>query len=378
MRNDTNLRSAQRRAVRRRILLAHVALVFVTAGAGALLAVVLPHTGLAGAGVVVLAAAVLAGLLIGVPAEVLLQRRILGPIRALHEAAEEIEGGDYDTRAETPAGANPNLARLAAVFNRVLDALATDRARLREVAARAMHAQEAERVRIARELQEETAQTLASMLLRLRLARQTAAPADRDALLDELRRDLMETTDAVRRYARALHPPALRDLGVGAAVEAYARTLAESSAPSVVVQGTIVRGALGADAEVALYRIVQEAVANAVRHADAARVVVRLGVEGNEVVASVEDDGRGFDVKDTEAERACLGLLGMRERALYIGGTLELDSAPGRGTRVHVRAPAATRLVQSAPAGARQEGAEAAVAAWRDARHGAEPLPLRG
>jgi signal transduction histidine kinase len=97
---------------------------------------------------------------------------------------------------------------------------------------------------------------------------------------------------------------------------------------------------LTAEAELALYRIIQEALSNVARHSAAQRASIQLRVAGREVVTVIEDDGRGFTVPTGEAGGA-LGLFGMQERAGYVGGAVDIDSAPGAGTRIRVRIPVA-------------------------------------
>lgn len=175
-----------------------------------------------------------------------------------------------------------------------------------------------------------------------RLLRETAARAFR--ALDEVRATLGEATDTMRRFARGLYPPALDDVGLAAAVRAYADTLSERGGPRITLAAADVHGLLSRERELALYRVLQEALANAVRHAGARSVEVRIARRGGEVVASVEDDGAGFDVEAREAEHPCLGLLAMRERALYAGGGATVESAPGRGTRIRAALPVETSV----------------------------------
>ena len=286
-------------------------------------------------------------------------RVALSPLDALERAAEEVAGGRMDARARLPRVADPKLARVIDVFNRLLDGLAADRQRLRAVAARAFRAQEAERVRVAHELEGETAQTLSALLLKLRVARRSRDGAPRERLLDELRDDLVGLTDKMRDFALMLHSPTLDEVGLQAAVEAYARVLGAHTGLAIEVRGDgLSDGLLGPEGELAVYRVVQEALSNVVRHAGAAHVRVRLERGPGWVEATVRDDGRGFEVAEAEADEACLGFFGMRERALYVGGAVEVDSAPGAGTRVTVRVP-----VAEAPRPARRRTTPAPVEA---------------
>jgi two-component system, NarL family, sensor histidine kinase UhpB len=278
-----------------------------------------------------------------------LARSLLAPLREIERTLSAAEQGDLRARAALPTDADAGLARAAGALNRLLAGIVSDRQRLRDVAARAFRAQEAERLRIARELQEETAQSLTTVLFLLRAARQTQDDAGRDDLLDELRDSLTRTTDSIRGYARTLHPPSLKELGLVPALESYARALSGSSGLQIRILGDDIQGLLSVEGELALYRIVQEALGNVVRHASAASVMVRVRNAGDHVRTWVEDDGKGFPLEETEARLPCLGLFGMRERALSVGGTVEIDSIPGDGTQVRISIPAA-RNPAAAPA----------------------------
>lgn len=269
-------------------------------------------------------------------------RLALSPLDELEHAAEQVAGGRMDARARTSRIADPRLERVTRVFNRLLDGLAADQQRLREVAARAFRAQESERVRMAHELEGETAQTLSALLLRLRIARRSTDTAARERLLDQLRDEIVELTDRMRDFAGILHSPTLAEVGLRAALEGYARRLSAHTPVEVTVRGEAVDGLLAPDGELALYRVVQEALSNVMRHAAAQTAVVTLGREAGAVFARVDDDGRGFAVAETESNEPCLGFFGMRERALYVGGAVQVESTPGSGTRVTVRVPLAT------------------------------------
>jgi signal transduction histidine kinase len=343
-----------------KILLANAALVLVVASVSAALAVSLLHVDSRESvfGIFVLIAA--ASALVSVPLHAVILHFALAPLEELVRTAERVERGEMGARAAASPLADPKLSRLTLVFNRLLDSVAADRRRLQEVAARAFQAQETERVRLATELQGEIAQTLSALLLRMRVVRQTGDADRRAGLLDEMRDDTAELAERIRRFARTLHAPALADLGLAAAVEGYARTLSGDTGLPIDVEADDVRGALSAEGELALFRIVQEALSNVVRHADAdsARIRIRRGAEWVEV--EVADDGRGFSVAETQAQRPAPGLFGMRERALYAGGVVELESSPGRGTRLRARIPV-TRADGSS-AGPLQSDAARAVA----------------
>jgi two-component system, NarL family, sensor histidine kinase UhpB len=239
--------------------------------------------------------------------------------------------------------------RLTSTFNDMLDALEAYRQRLSGIAARALKAEEHERMRIARELHDDTAQSLAALLIRLRLLRVIEEPAARDAALEEFRRALGEALERIRRFARGLRPPALDDLGLVPALESHARSLAESVGIPIRVTAGSPLPLLLPEVELALYRIVQEAISNAVRHAAPDEISVRIGGGEGEVAVTVTDDGAGFDVEQvTEGEERGLGLFGMKERAAYFGGAVTIRSLPGAGTEVRAVIPARTRLLELA------------------------------
>jgi two-component system sensor histidine kinase UhpB len=267
-------------------------------------------------------------------------RVALQPLDELERTAARVQKGEMDRRAPDSAVADRELDRLRLTFNAMLDAGAAYRARLREVAARALGAAEEERKRIARELHDETAQMLAALLIRIRLVQRAQDPEALGRLLEEMRNDVGQALEGIRRFARGLRPPALDELGLVPAIESHARSLEEISGLRITVACDEVLGGLPPEAELATYRIVQEALSNVVRHAHATRADVRMGCDGDRLVVTVEDDGRGFDPANAiSSEGGGLGLFGMKERAGYIGGGVEVTSARGHGTRVRAEIP---------------------------------------
>lgn len=280
---------------------------------------------------------VAAGLVLSVASNAAILWLALMPLRRLEEAARRVREGDLEARVEPSPLADRELARLADTFNMMLDSADTYRQRLREVAARALNAQEEERKRIARELHDGIAQSLAALRVRLRVAR-TAETDARSKALERIGADIGEATEELRRIAQGLRPPALDMLGLVPAIESYARSVTDTSGVEVHTDMTSLSGQLGSDAELALYRIIQEALTNAARHSGARSAHVTLEVQGGWVVAVVSDDGRGFDI-DSEMDSGGLGLFGMQERGAYVGGSVQIESEPGRGTRVRVMIP---------------------------------------
>jgi two-component system, NarL family, sensor histidine kinase DevS len=203
---------------------------------------------------------------------------------------------------------------------------------------RVVAGQELERKRLARELHDETGQALTSILLGLRSIEESTKekPELRQAVL-ALREIVVETLHDVRRLAVELRPKALDDFGLVPALERLAETFAEQTDVDVHLQAALGEDRLSAEIETALYRIVQEALTNVVKHAQASTVSVVLTRKGQSVVAVVEDDGRGFD--PTQAREEGLGLVGMRERIALLDGRVTVESSERGGTTVAVEVP---------------------------------------
>jgi len=205
-----------------------------------------------------------------------------------------------------------------------------------------MSAQEDERRRIARELHDETAQSLASLLVGLDVLAATRTRKAAQAQVQELHRVAARALGEVRLLARGLRPAVLDDLGLVAAVEWYAGEFQRSRGIAVYSRATGVTGRLPAPVETALYRIMQEALANVSRHAEARAASVVIERRPGSVTMAVSDDGRGFDVGKVLAASESAGQLGlhsMRERALLLDGTVEVSSVTGAGTRILVELP---------------------------------------
>ncbi len=327
-----------------KILIANAGIVVLGAVAGSLLTAEFVREGGPGTLTEVVLVFAVAGVGVSVFVNAIILRLALEPLQSLEETAARVQRGDVDARAPRSPLADRDIQHLTEVFNGMLDRQADYRRRLRDVTARALGAAEEERKRIARELHDETAQALAALLIRLRLARGVTDPAAREELLAEVRSEIAETLEGVRRYARGLRPPALDELGLVPAIESHARALSENVGLSIRVDAAGMEGVLSAPAELAIYRIVQESLSNVARHAGAETARVTLREYERCIVATVRDDGRGFVVKEKlGAAGGGLGLFGMRERAAYLGGTVRIGSLPGVGTVVRAWIPKGPR-----------------------------------
>ncbi len=209
----------------------------------------------------------------------------------------------------------------------------------RDALRRVVEAQELERARLARELHDETGQALTSILLGLKHLEDTAATEEARSATEALRELVVTTLQGVRRLAVELRPSALDDFGLVPAVERLATTLGEKSDLVVDLEAQLGEERLPSEAETALYRIVQEALTNVVKHAAAGRVSITLVRKQGAAVVVVEDDGKGFEPASVRA--GALGFTGMRERIELVGGRLTIESSPRAGTTLVAEVPVA-------------------------------------
>jgi signal transduction histidine kinase len=207
----------------------------------------------------------------------------------------------------------------------------------RDALARVVAAQELERKRLARELHDETGQALTSILLGLKPLDRAAATEEDRAAVASLRELVVSTLQDVRRLAVELRPSALDDFGLSTAVERLAETFRDNTGMRVDLEAQLGDVRLPTEVETTLYRIVQEALANIVKHAEATHVSILLTRKENSVAAVVEDNGKGFDKNITGDD--VLGLVGMRERVGLVGGRLVIESAEGSGTAIAAEVP---------------------------------------
>jgi signal transduction histidine kinase len=212
---------------------------------------------------------------------------------------------------------------------------------LKALSRRVLEAQELERRRVAIELHDELGQSLTAIKINLQMADRFKDQSPSE-LNQENIRIVEDALQQVRRLATALRPSMLDDLGLAPALKWMAEQTASRGGFEAFVHHERVQVRLAPEIETACFRIVQEALTNVTRHAMAKRVEIRLRREGDQLVLSVQDDGNGFEL-DAMRERAVaggsLGVLGMQERATLIGGQLEIDSSPQRGSTVQLTCP---------------------------------------
>lgn len=257
----------------------------------------------------------------------------------LEHLVEEMEKADLSRPAmgrTSEIDGPEEVRRLGRTFREMLERLEAER---RAGAHAAIEAQERERARIALDLHDEVNQALTGLLLRIEALRRTAP--------EEVRGELAETgavaaqaMDELLTLARQLRPTTLDDLGLDAALATLVEEIGRRSGMVAVFESEGNASPLSPDVQIVVYRIAQESLSNAVQHSGARHVRVRLLGGTGMTELRVSDDGSGFE---PGSENGGLGIAGMRERALLVNGTLDLDSQPGAGTRVRLRAPSADR-----------------------------------
>jgi two-component system, NarL family, sensor histidine kinase UhpB len=277
-------------------------------------------------------ALLLAGFVVLVGVNLLLLRRVLSPLFKLTQVMSSV---DPDRPGRRLSGIDPRSAEgqaLADAFNAMLDRLESAR---REASRTALAAQEAERLRVARELHDEIGQSLTAVTIQA----ERAADGDPELAAEALRRvadAVRDSLDEVRRIARELRPEALDDLGLINALIALCTRIGAQGSLRVrrELQGKL--PPLSPDVELVVYRIAQEGLTNALRHADARSATVSLRADAETLTLSVADDGRGMP---TQLPGGTAGVAGMRERALLVGGRLSIKPRPDQGTEVRLTIP---------------------------------------
>jgi two-component system sensor histidine kinase UhpB len=277
----------------------------------------------------------LVGLIVMLLVDLLLLRRALTPLARLAQIMATVDLVRPGQRAVGFERSSSEVLALAQSFNEMLDRLESER---RESSGRVLAAEEAERLRIARELHDEVGQTLTAVALRAEHA--SARAGENEPYLAELAAIVQDSLEDVRRISRELRPEALDDLGLVNALIALCSRVTEQSGLRIrrLLEAPAVE--LPPEVELAIYRIAQEALTNVMRHSGATEVDLSLVRENGDLLLSIKDNGRGLPAQVLEGG----GLAGMRERAMLIGGELTLDSRPGLGVEVRLRVSSSATL----------------------------------
>lgn len=276
-------------------------------------------------------AVLLAGLVVMLASNAVLLRLSMAPLDRLMGLMRSVDVLQPGRRLEV--GGSAEVAEVISAFNATLDRLEEER---RSSVRRALSAQEAERRRIARELHDQIGQNLTAVVLELKRLRGRVEPAYADTLADaqELARESLEE---LRRISYELRPAALDDFGLASALTALGTAIARRTDIAVTLDIAADLPPLASDVELAVYRVAQEALTNAVRHSGGSRAHVRLSAPTGRLLLQVSDDGRGLG----DGPLAGGGIRGMRERALTVGGRLLLGVGEGGGLEVELEVPIA-------------------------------------
>ncbi|HLF75217.1 MAG TPA: ATP-binding protein [Anaerolineales bacterium] len=264
--------------------------------------------------------------------------RIVQPLQKLETKAAALAWGDFDTIKE-PVGGISEVQHLQMELTEMARKVQAAQAGLHNYIGAITSAQEEERLRLARELHDDTIQSVIALKQRVQLAQRSVKDPTSLRTLRELENLSEQTIENLRRMTRALRPIYLEDLGLVTALEMLARETSQSHSLDVSFQKFGEEQRLSREVELALYRIAQEALSNVVRHANARRANLQITFGDSEVRLEVSDDGAGFQMPKSPTDFAPgghFGLLGIRERAELIGARLEVESAPGKGTRLRV------------------------------------------
>lgn len=265
------------------------------------------------------------------------------PIYELVEATQSVARGDYSRRVTQ--WADDEIGELAIAFNGMTEALAQaeiereERDQLRtQFVSKVIAAQEEERKRIARELHDSTGQSLTSLLVGLHNLKDAEEQALVPARIDALRDIVSQTLDEVRQMAWQLRPSTLDDLGLVSAIQRYIDDYQQRFDVQVDFIARDVDERLPVEMETVIYRVIQEALTNIVRHAQASSASVIIDRRANTLRIIVEDNGIGFALTDKQDGKS-LGLQGIRERAALFNGTLIIETEPGQGTSLFLEIP---------------------------------------
>ncbi len=272
----------------------------------------------------------LVGLCVMLIANLLLLRRALAPVGRLVERMRTVDLLQPGQRLAEEGSVE--VAEVVHAFNQMLDRLEAER---RESSRRALAAQEAERLRVARHLHDEVGQVLTGVLLQLDALATTGAD-DLPQHVNETKTAVRTSLEEVRRIAQELRPELLEHLGLVSALTQLSRTFSDQS--GIVVERRFASSLpkVSAESELAIYRVTQESLTNVARHSQASRVEVALEGGANSVVLRVVDNGRGM----TEGSPTGGGLRGMRERAVLVGGALAAKPGRDGGFEVRFEVPA--------------------------------------
>jgi len=246
------------------------------------------------------------------------------------------------TRHLVWVGVDVTEARLAEKALQQTEILRHSQEQLRTLTAGLVEAQEEERRRVSQELHDDISQRLTALAIQLEVLHQARgiSPEELHGKLGELQKQMEVLSEDLRRTARNLHPFMLTHLGLEPALRAYCEEFSELRKIRVRLIARALPGAIPSGVALCAYRVVQEALGNVARHADAKRAVISVSGSDNVLRVVIKDDGHGFELNHAKGKG--LGLLSMEERVRHLGGTFSILPKPGDGTRIEIRIPLET------------------------------------
>jgi len=293
---------------------------------------------------------VILGVSLSLVTNFVIMRAAFRPLNTIEDTVEQVSRGNSLARVPELETGDPEIAQLGETINMMLDRLAQDtrtierhRGQIQVMSAQVLRAQEEERRRIARELHDETSQALNAVLLSIEMAQESlrtaTVPGESVERLEASKQLTAQTLEGIHNLAFDLRPTMLDDLGLVPSVRWYAKRQSQTYGLQIQVDAQgLDDERLPDQTEVALFRVVQEALTNVAKHSGASLARVQLQRRPGGIEVTVQDNGKGFDPEQVNADR--LGLFGIHERVSLLGGNLEVDSHRGGGTRLMVQVPA--------------------------------------
>jgi len=266
-------------------------------------------------------------------------RHIVQPLQRLEAKAAALAWGDFETIKE-PVGGISEVQHLQLELTEMARKVQAAQAGLHDYIGAITAAQEEERMRLARELHDDTIQAVIALKQRVQMSQGSVKDRTSQRALNELESLAEHTIENLRRLTRALRPIYLEDLGLVTALEMLARETSQNNHLPIDFKRTGQERRVQHDVELALYRIAQEALNNVIRHSRANRAELHITFDRREITLRIADDGVGFQMPKSPTDLVPgghFGLLGMRERADLIGARLELQTEKGHGTQLSVR-----------------------------------------
>lgn len=285
-----------------------------------------------------------AGILITLFVNRVIIHSALQPLHELGDALEQVHSGQINIPDSLKHYQDPDISRLVIAIDSMLNRMENYTIQLRALSERVIDAQEEERVRIARSLHDDTAQSVSMLSIHLERLR-TIIPTDATEAaryISDAQNVATKLLENLRKIIWDLRPSILDDLGLLSAIRWFARSNLEKAGVRVDFSATSDITRLPSHLETMLFRIAQEAISNVLHHASANKVSIKLWIADKQIWLEIKDDGCGFDMKKTAGsavDRKQLGLLGIQERASLVGGDVKIESIKGSGTCLQLHIP---------------------------------------